>query len=113
MLNHDIVYDNADKEMLYSIIDKKMNDFLQRNISKLILILPKMQFFMSYYKKCQDDIMFFVDTKHLFMVIAMMHVLETILTPLDKKIEEITKIVKKLSEQINTNEEYFVKSEMT
>ncbi|KAM0678903.1 hypothetical protein BDAP_000688 [Binucleata daphniae] len=79
ILEKEIVYDDIDKETLANLVDVQMNNFLNKNINSLTLLFPKMQFFMDYYNKYQDDLVFFEDMKHVCMVYGMMHVLETIL----------------------------------
>ncbi|KAM0676733.1 hypothetical protein BDAP_002743 [Binucleata daphniae] len=78
VLNEEIDYNDDDKEVLAKLVDLQMNDFLHKNINSMTLLFPKMQFFMEYYNKYQDDLVFFVDIKHVCMVYGMMHILETI-----------------------------------
>ncbi|KAM0677585.1 hypothetical protein BDAP_001912 [Binucleata daphniae] len=88
-LDEEIDYDDDDKEILAKLVDTQMNDFLHKNIKSLTLLFPKMQFFMDYYNKYQDDLVFFVDTRHVCMVYGMMHILETILKCTEHIVSEI------------------------
>ncbi|KAM0679073.1 hypothetical protein BDAP_000453 [Binucleata daphniae] len=88
-LDEEIDYGDNDKEILAKLVDIQMNDFLHKNIKSLTFLFPKMQFFMEYYNKYQDNFVFFVDTKHVCMVYGMMHILETILKCTEHLVNEI------------------------
>ncbi|KAM0678550.1 hypothetical protein BDAP_000953, partial [Binucleata daphniae] len=106
VLNEEIDYNEDDKEMLAKLVDTQMNDFLHKNINSLTLLFPKMQFFMEYYNKYQDDIVFFVDIKHVCMVYGMMHILETILKCTEHVVNDIKKINGKIIDCSNGNRIY-------
>ncbi|KAM0676738.1 hypothetical protein BDAP_002650 [Binucleata daphniae] len=106
ILNEDIVYDNNDKKTLAKRVDIQMKDFLQKNINSLTLLFPKMLFFMEYYNKYQDDLVFFIDTKHVCMVYGMMHVLGTILKFTEHIVNEIKKINSNIIEYSNNKQVY-------
>ncbi|KAM0678544.1 hypothetical protein BDAP_000947 [Binucleata daphniae] len=106
ILDKEIDYDDDDKEMLAKLVDKQMNDFLHKNINSLTLLFPKMQFFMEYYNKFQDNLVFFVDMKHVCMVYGMMHVLETILKCTEHMVKDIKDINNKMIDCSNINQTY-------
>ncbi|KAM0677866.1 hypothetical protein BDAP_001544 [Binucleata daphniae] len=106
VINEGIDYNDDDKEMLAKLVDIQMNDFLHKNINSLTLLFPKMQFFMEYYNKYQDDLVFFEDMKHVCMVFGMMHILETILKCTEHLIKEIKKINNEIKECSNSDRKY-------
>ncbi|KAM0677832.1 hypothetical protein BDAP_001683 [Binucleata daphniae] len=106
VLNEEIDYNEDDKEMLAKLVDIQMNDFLHKNINSLTLLFPKMQFFMDYYNKNQDNLVFFVDIKHVCMVFGMMHILETILQCTEHMVNDIKEINGKIIECSNINRIY-------
>ncbi|KAM0677695.1 hypothetical protein BDAP_001687 [Binucleata daphniae] len=106
ILNEEINFNDDDKGTLGKLVDIQMNDFLHTNINSLTLLFPKMQFFMDYYNKYQDDLVFFVDTKHVCMVYGMMHILQTILKCTENMINEIKEINSDIIECSNTNRTY-------
>ncbi|KAM0678905.1 hypothetical protein BDAP_000690 [Binucleata daphniae] len=96
VLEKEIEYDNHDKEILAKLVDVQMNDFLHTNIDSLTLLFPMMQFFIDYYNKYQDNLVFFENTKHVCMVYGMMHIFETIL----KCTEDMVNVSKKINEYL-------------
>ncbi|KAM0676746.1 hypothetical protein BDAP_002658 [Binucleata daphniae] len=93
-LNKEIYYEDNDKKTLAELVDTQMNDFLHTNINSLTLLFPKMQFFMDYYNKYQDNLVFFEDMKHVCMVYGMMHKLETILKCTEHTVDKMKTINK-------------------
>ncbi|KAM0677587.1 hypothetical protein BDAP_001914 [Binucleata daphniae] len=106
ILEKDICYDDDDKETLAKLVDLQMNDFLQTNIDSLTLLFPKMQFFIDYHKKYQDNLVFFENTKHVCMVYGMMHVIETILKCTEHMVNESKKINEYLIKYSNDSHAY-------